>query len=152
MILRSNYLSGKFRCTEVSFSNPDGDWAPGSCGSVLNGPGEQWSMSPEDITLIRSPFFTVWTQCLTEKNNYYFDNKVWFSQYGDPNEGKSGGVIPLDTRVHHLVSKALPVQEFSSYRVNVGSQRAGPVKSLQIQLFLCVTRTLQSLSVQRVWA
>lgn len=58
------------------------------------------------------------------------------------------GIILLDTVVHHLVSKALPAQEFPNYRPKMGSQRAGPVKSLlygcSSQVLLHVTGTLQA--------
>ena len=134
-MLRSNHFSGKLSCTVMSFSNPNGDWAPGSHGSVLNAPGKQWSMFPEDTTLIRSLFFTVWTQCLTENTNYYFlQQHMVFSVLWSKRQ-QVWGIIPLDTMIHHLASKALPVQEFPSCRVRMGSWRAGPVKSLQFPSF-----------------
>lgn len=86
-------------------------------------------------------------------------NKLLFWQQGMvfsvlwPKGQQVGVIILLDTMVHHLVSKALPAQEFPNYRLRLGSQRAGPVQSLlyscSSQVLLHVTGTLQAQSLQR---
>ena len=73
------------------------------------------------------------------------ENKRWFWQPYMvfsvlwPKGQQVWGIISLGTTVHYLVSKALAVQDFASYRVRMASQRAGPVKSL---LYSCSSQVL----------